>query len=85
MTDTPLIRVENLSVSFGAGAREVKAVRNISFDIGKAETVALVGESGSGKTTLLSLLGALDRPTSGSIEVAGQRFEETTTRAARMD
>jgi microcin C transport system ATP-binding protein len=63
MTDTPLIRVENLSVSFGAGAREVKAVRNISFDIGKAETVALVGESGSGKTvTALSIMQLLPYP-----------------------
>ena len=53
-----LVSVENLSVDFrGGGGNVVHAVKNISFDIGKAETVALVGESGSGKTvSALSIL-----------------------------
>ncbi|MCH7486358.1 MAG: peptide ABC transporter ATP-binding protein, partial [Proteobacteria bacterium] len=50
MAGAPLVRIKGLSVSFGTGKGEVKAVRDISFDIGEAETVALVGESGSGKT-----------------------------------
>jgi microcin C transport system ATP-binding protein len=58
-----LLSVEDLSVSFGKAAREVKAVRNVSFTIGKGETVALVGESGSGKTvTALSILKLLPYP-----------------------
>jgi microcin C transport system ATP-binding protein len=59
----PLLSVEDLSVSFGAGARTVEAVKHISFTIGKGETVALVGESGSGKTvTALSILKLLPYP-----------------------
>jgi microcin C transport system ATP-binding protein len=58
-----LLSVEDLSVSFGVGAREVKAVRNVSFTVDKGETVALVGESGSGKTvTALSVLKLLPYP-----------------------
>jgi microcin C transport system ATP-binding protein len=59
----PLLSVEDLSVSFGAGARTVEAVKHVSFTIGKGETVALVGESGSGKTvTALSILKLLPYP-----------------------
>ena len=74
MTDRALVEVDDLSVSFGHGDSEVRAVRHVSFDIGKGETVALVGESGSGKTvTALSLLQLLPYPTahhpSGSIRL----------------
>jgi len=73
----PLLAVRDLHVSFGRGAREVKAVRGVSFDIGKGETVALVGESGSGKSvTALSILQLLPYPLAhhpqGSIKFQGQ-------------
>jgi microcin C transport system ATP-binding protein len=59
----PLVDVRDLSVSFGTGEREVKAVRGVSFTIGHGETVALVGESGSGKSvTALSILQLLPYP-----------------------
>ncbi len=79
MAGAPLVSLERLSVSFGTGANEVKAVRNISFDIGEAETVALVGESGSGKTvTALSIMQLLPYPLarhpSGSITFRGQEL-----------
>ena len=62
-TNNILISVEDLSVDFRAGESVTNAVRNVSFDIGKAETVALVGESGSGKTvTALSILRLLPYP-----------------------
>ncbi len=78
MSDTPtLIAVENLSVDFNSGEAATHAVRNVSFDIGAAETVALVGESGSGKTvTALSILRLLPYPTashpSGKILFKGE-------------
>ena len=82
MTSAPgdkLLSVRDLNVSFGRGAREVQAVRGVSFDIGKGETVALVGESGSGKSvTALSILQLLPYPLAhhpkGSITFRGQEL-----------
>mgnify|MGYP005847601275 CR=1 FL=1 len=74
---SPLIEVEDLSVDFHSGGKVTHAVKNVSFDIGKAETVALVGESGSGKTvTALSILRLLPYPAashpSGAIRFKGE-------------
>jgi len=74
-----LLTVEGLKVSFGRGEREVKAVRGVSFDIRKGETVGLVGESGSGKSvTALSILQLLPYPLAwhpaGSIRLEGQEL-----------
>jgi microcin C transport system ATP-binding protein len=79
MSKTPLISVEHLSVDFRGGGKITHAVRNVSFDIGEAETVALVGESGSGKTvTALSILKLLPYPAashpSGGILFKGQNL-----------
>ena len=79
MNGAPLLSVRDLHVSFGRGAREVKAVRGVSFDINKGETVALVGESGSGKSvTALSILQLLPYPLAhhpmGSITLRGQEL-----------
>jgi microcin C transport system ATP-binding protein len=75
----PLIAVDNLSVDFRGGGKVTHAVRNVSFDIGEAETVALVGESGSGKTvTALSILKLLPYPSashpSGKIRFNGENL-----------
>ncbi len=81
MTDAgnSLLSVRDLHVSFGRGAREVKAVRGVSFEIDKGEAVALVGESGSGKSvTALSILQLLPYPLAhhpkGSITFRGQEM-----------
>ena len=71
--------MNDLSVAFGIGAREVLAVDRVSFDIGKGETVALVGESGSGKSvTALSVMKLLPYPSahhpSGSIVFKGREL-----------
>ena len=78
-TSEPLIRISDLSVSFGHGEREVKAVRQASLEIGRGETLALVGESGSGKSvTALSIMQLLPYPTahhpSGSIMLEGEEL-----------
>jgi microcin C transport system ATP-binding protein len=75
----PLVRITDLSVSFGRGERETRAVRNVSLEIGRGETLALVGESGSGKSvTALSVLQLLPYPTahhpSGSITLEGEEL-----------
>jgi microcin C transport system ATP-binding protein len=79
MTGDILLSIKDLSVSFGHGEREVRAVKNISFDISEGETVALVGESGSGKSvTALSVIQLLPyqiaHHPSGSITFLGQEM-----------
>jgi putative ABC transport system ATP-binding protein len=57
------------------GRRRVTALQDITLDIPKGELVSIVGPSGSGKSTLLNLIGGLDRPTSGTITLDGQRLD----------
>src|SRR4051794_32388862 len=73
--DTTAVRVEGLTKTFGAGTTEVRALRGVDLDVPRGQLLAIMGPSGSGKSTLLHILGALDAPTAGTIEVAGQRFE----------
>ncbi len=66
-----LIVSENVSKDYTAGEVTVQALRSLSFEIESASFVSFVGPSGSGKTTLLNLIGCLDKPTGGSLKVAG--------------
>jgi putative ABC transport system ATP-binding protein len=68
---TAALRVHQLSKTFGADELAVHAVRTVDLDVDAGEVVLIMGPSGSGKTTLLLMLGAMLRPTSGAIEVAG--------------
>ncbi|HEY5667799.1 MAG TPA: ABC transporter ATP-binding protein [Candidatus Saccharimonadales bacterium] len=67
-----MLRVTDLTKSFASDGGDVTAVSKVSFEVPAGKFVSIIGKSGSGKSTLLSLLGALDRPTSGSIEVGKQ-------------
>jgi len=78
------IAVRNVSRRFELGAEEVWALRDISLAVEPGEFVALIGRSGSGKTTLLNLIAGLDRPTSGEIEVGGQRVDAMPERELTM-
>lgn len=62
-----ILKVENLTKSYGKGEAKVDAIKNINLSINKGEFVAIVGPSGSGKSTLLHLLGGVDKPTSGKV------------------
>lgn len=62
-----ILKIENLSKTYGEGETKVEALKNASFTVAKGEFVSIVGPSGSGKSTLLNLMGALDNPTSGKV------------------
>jgi putative ABC transport system ATP-binding protein len=75
----PVIRAEGVTKVYRQGELEVHALRGVDVQVGAGEFSALAGPSGCGKTTLLNLIGALDAPTSGQLEVAGR----DVTRLAR--
>ena len=71
ITET-MVRVEDVHKSYGRGAAAVHALRGVSLEVPRGELVALKGRSGSGKTTLLNIVGGLDTPDRGRVEVDGQ-------------
>ena len=66
------LEVVDLYKSFGSGAARVEVLKGINLTVAAGETIALVGASGAGKSTLLHIIGALDRPTSGSVRYGGE-------------
>lgn len=67
-----ILKVENLTKTYGKDENKVEALKNVNFSVNKGEFMAIVGASGSGKSTLLHLLGGLDRPTDGSVVIDGE-------------
>ena len=76
-----MLKVDKLSKIFKSGSGKVAAVQNISLQVPDGQFASIVGRSGSGKTTLLSLLGALEKPSSGSIQVGDQDITDLSDRA----
>jgi ABC-type lipoprotein export system ATPase subunit len=70
-----VVRARGLVKTYGEGHAAVRVLDGVDLDVERGELVAVVGRSGSGKSTLLHLLGALDRPDAGTLQVAGQRLE----------
>jgi putative ABC transport system ATP-binding protein len=75
MTDTALVRIRNVTKHYKRGSETVHVLENLDLDVAKGEFLALMGPSGSGKSTLLNIIGGLDRPTQGTVEVAGERLD----------
>ena len=75
MPDNPLVTLRNVEKIFRRGSEDVRVLSSLDLEIASGEFLALMGPSGSGKSTLLNLLAGLDRPTSGTIEVAGERVD----------
>ena len=67
----PVIRLRDVTKSYGVGAAKTQVLRGVSFDVDAGELIALVGQSGSGKSTLLNIIGGLDQPDAGEVEVLG--------------
>src|SRR2546423_8970892 len=70
-----MIALDRVTRQF-AGKRDVVALRDVTAVIPRGQVVSIVGPSGSGKSTLLNLIGGLDRPTSGEIEIEGEKLGE---------
>jgi peptide/nickel transport system ATP-binding protein len=79
----PMLQVKNLTVEFGRGAKRVRAVREVSFDIAHGETLGLVGESGSGKSSLGRAILQLIPAAAGSVALEGQELVGLSARKMR--
>ena len=80
-----VLSARGLGKDYGAGSALVPAVNNVSLDVAAGESVAIVGPSGCGKSTLLYVLGGLERPTVGTVRLAGAQLERLSeARLARM-
>jgi putative ABC transport system ATP-binding protein len=85
VTDDLVIRLRDVRKSYGAGPGRTEVLRGVSFDVARGEFLALVGQSGSGKSTLLNIIGGLDRPDGGQVEVLGHDYATTPEhRLARL-
>jgi putative ABC transport system ATP-binding protein len=80
MSNDSLIRVKNVSRDFRRGSEDIRVLSGLDLEVKRGEFLALMGPSGSGKSTLLNLIGGLDRPSSGSIEVGEDRIDALSDR-----
>ena len=71
MSEAPLVRIRDIHKSYSRGTERIDVLKGVSLDIPAGDFLALMGPSGSGKTTLLNMLGGIDSPTHGLIEVSG--------------
>src|SRR6266699_6526115 len=78
--DGVLVRVNDVEKVFHRGSEEIHVLTGLNLDVPNGDFLALMGPSGSGKSTLLNLIGGLDRPTSGSVEIGSDRIDQMSDR-----
>jgi putative ABC transport system ATP-binding protein len=75
-----LVNVDGVEKVFHRGSEDIHVLKDLHLKVPAGEFLALMGPSGSGKSTLLNLIGGLDRPTNGSVSIAGERVDELSDR-----
>jgi len=75
-----LVQVTNVEKLFRRGSEEIHVLSGLSLEVPQGEFLALMGPSGSGKSTLLNLIGGLDRPTNGSVQIGSDRIDQMSDR-----
>jgi putative ABC transport system ATP-binding protein len=76
-----IVSLKGVSKSYTRGKQSVRVLEQLDLEIARGDFLALMGPSGSGKTTLLNLIGGLDRPTQGSVDVGGARLDQMNSGA----
>ncbi len=71
-----LVRVQGATKSFRRGSEDIHVLTNLDLEVQRGEFLALMGPSGSGKSTLLNLIGGLDRPSAGSVQIGADRIDQ---------
>jgi putative ABC transport system ATP-binding protein len=79
-----VVQAKDVTRRYGEGATAVDALRGVALDVAAGELVAVMGPSGSGKSTLMHILAGLDKPTSGSVTIAGQEITALDDRALTL-
>lgn len=77
-----MLEVRDLTKTYGGPSRPTPVLRGVSFDVASGSFCAILGPSGSGKSTLMNIVGLLDRPTSGSVKLAGETIDPASPEAA---
>lgn len=76
ISNKTLVRIDNVSRNFKRGSEEIHVLSGLNLEVKEAEFLALMGPSGSGKSTLLNLIGGLDRPSSGTVQIGADRVDQ---------
>jgi putative ABC transport system ATP-binding protein len=72
----PLVRIQQVTKTFNRGSEQIHVLAGLDLEVKEAEFLALMGPSGSGKSTLLNLIGGLDRPTTGIVQIGNDRVDQ---------
>ena len=79
---SPIVSLRDVRRDYALGAERVHALQGVTLDVDRGDYVAIVGPSGCGKSTLLNMIGVIDQPTSGTVEIAGKRVDAMSDREA---